>query len=93
MEKCREYVKPIDIEGYAVADKISSIEYITCNKNKEMIIAKLKNGETICTPCIAKDEAELCKKVIGFYRNIVIVLNDDRYYHLAYKGYEEDTRH
>ncbi|MCS7111950.1 MAG: hypothetical protein N3D82_03510 [Ignisphaera sp.] len=92
MDECREYVKPIDIEGYAMAGKVLSISSMMCNRNRERIIVKLDDGENLCTYCLDEDEAKLCKKIIELYRNVRIVLDDDRYYHVARIGNEEDTR-
>lgn len=92
MYECKEYIKPIDIEGYAMIGRITSVKSLMCNKGRERILVKLSTGETLCTQCLSIDEARLCKKIIEFYRNIKIVSDDERYYHVAYKGNEEDAR-
>ncbi len=92
MGNCKEYIKPIDIEGYAMIGKITSAKSLACNKNREKILVELDNGETLCTQCLSIDEARICKKIIEFYRNIKIVSDDERYYHVACRGNEEDAR-
>ncbi|MEM0006362.1 MAG: hypothetical protein QXV81_01035 [Ignisphaera sp.] len=94
MDSCKEYVKPMDIEGYAMMGMIVSATTTVCDDNRERVVVELNTGEMLCTPCISVSEAKLCKKIIEFYKNIEIAIpDDDRYYHVAsYRGDEEDAR-
>lgn len=73
MDECREYVKPADIEGYAMAGRIAAVEILMCGESRERVVVKLNTGEILCTNCLDVDEARACKKIIEFYMSVKLV--------------------
>lgn len=71
MERCTDVLQLLDIEGYAYIGMVEEARVYKCGKRKSIIVVELRDGKTLCTPCLEDDVVRISIRVIELYTKAV----------------------